>query len=399
MQPKSLKLFHELACGDFSMSLGEIVKYQGEYPIPCGVDIYQGSNDPKKSPQILIKAGVDLKKRQKPLKKFYDNALKKDNSDCTFLASESGQQLEEIKITINADSMPYFVSAAEPFLEKLLKFIDTSELTANLHIGQLSLYSKVKKIFTNLMKAQNPTFYLYAMDDSDLLETYHNAIVAFYSVYIAQIMHPGAEWISTLFEAAFFHELGLKPKKDSTGDKAKNRGLAMTEDILEKLQPIAISKSSLALIKSHHKLLVIKDKKGGIAAKILQTVNALDSYSRGGFVAIHDKIEICTGTNIDKCCETLMLKSNPQINDNCPAPIFEETIVNAILNLLGRNYLIEKERQIRNEILEPCEYTNCQAISITENIASVADKVEILTWSMKQVRALIYQNVIMAVIE
>ncbi|PCJ19121.1 MAG: hypothetical protein COB02_08710 [Candidatus Cloacimonadota bacterium] len=365
MQAKSLKKLQELCAGKFSISLNGIVKNTGVHPLPCGIDIYQGSNDPKKSPQILIKKGVDLKKRQKPLSKFLENSLKSNNKDLPFLANKSGEQLEKIDILINQETIPFFNESAQPMLDKVLKFIDSSDLSSSIHPNYLSQYSKVKSTFTKLMKSQTSTFYLFSIEDCDLLDTFHNAMVAFYSVYIAQILNPDADWIPTLFEAAFFHELGQKPKKECSGEKAISRGQSLTEDVLEKLSDFNIPKPSLALIKSHHKLLVSTEKKGGIAAKILQTVNALDAYTRAGFICINDKIEMCSALNLDKACETLMIKSNPTTNDTCPKPIFDETIVNTILNLFGRNYLIEKERQIRNEILEPCEYTNCQANRVT----------------------------------
>lgn len=364
MQPKSLKTLQELVCGEHILSLSDIVKYSGSASLPCAIDIYQGFDDPKKTPQILIKSGVDLKKRQKALSKFYDNSLKTD-SDLPYLANESGEKLTEITISITSDSIGFFQDAAAKNLEKVLRFIDTTSISSSIHISQLSLNPKIKLIFTELMKGKLPTFLLFSIDDTDLLDIYHNVHVAYYCIYIAQIHSPGADWIPTLFEAALFHELGKKPPKDCEGEKATRRGDSLTEAILETLKPFGISSSALALIKSHHKLLVEKGKKGKTAAKILQTVNALDSLTRGGFICIHEKVEICSGSNIDTACETLVIKSNPQINDTCPVPIYDESVVNIVLNLLGRSYLIEKERQIRNEVLTPCEYTNCQANRIT----------------------------------
>lgn len=364
MQVKSLKTLEELASGKYTLSLGDIVKFEGKASLPCAIDIYQGFDDPKNTQQILIKSGVNLLKRRKALTKFYENALKND-SETAYLANESGEKLLHIPIKVTPDSLPYFQNKSSKNLDKVLRFIDSSSITSNIHISQLPLYSKIKIIFSELMKTRLPIFLLFSIDENDLLDIYHNTQVAFYCIYIAQIYSPGADWIPTLFEAALFHELGDKPPKDCEADKAIKRGNALTQSVLEKLKPLNIPGPSLALIKSHHKLLVEKDKKGKTAAKILQTVNALDAISQGGFICIHEKIEICSGSNIDKACETLVVKSNPQINDTCPAPIYEESIVNIVLTLLGRGYLIEKERQIRNEILSPCEYTNCQANRIT----------------------------------
>ncbi|MCO4782534.1 MAG: hypothetical protein KC646_09420 [Candidatus Cloacimonetes bacterium] len=364
MQPKSLKTLQDLACGNFTLSLSDIVNYSGQASLPVAIDIYQSFDDPKKSPQILIKTGVDLKKKQKHLNKFFENSLKTD-SELPYLANKEGDKLTDISISVTTDSLPYFQESAAKNLDKVLRFIDSSPITTSIDLGQLSLLSKIKVIFTELMKGKLPTFLLFSVDESDLADIFHNTHVAFYCIYIAQIHSPGADWIPTLFQAALFHELGDKPPKDCEGEKATRRGASLTDSVLENLKALSIPSSSLALIKSHHKLLVEKDKKGKTAAKILQTINAIDAISRGGFICIGTKIEICSGANIDKACETLVVKSNPQVNDTCPAPIYDESIVNIVLTLLGRGYLIEKERQIRNEILSPCEYTNCQSNRIT----------------------------------
>ena len=73
------------------------------------------------------------------------------------------------------------------------------------------------------------------------------------------------------------------------------------------------------------------------------------------------------GRAIHSAVAKLVIASNPKVNETCPESIFNEKVIDRLATVFGFGFLITKERQIRNEILKSCKYSN-----VLSNRASVA---------------------------
>ena len=174
------------------------------------------------------------------------------------------------------------------------------------------------------------------------------------------------EEVKQIGMAGLFHDAGDEDHlsaKEATRDTVVERKIDAGTFVLQKLD---LDPKVIDIVRHQHDNLV--EEKEHLHSAILQTVVALVCYtSKGTFCVGHHIEEVDAGRAIHSAVAKLVIASNPKVNETCPESIFNEKVIDRLATVFGFNYLITKERQIRNEILKSCKYSN-----VLSNRASVA---------------------------
>lgn len=130
-------------------------------------------------------------------------------------------------------------------------------------------------------------------------------------------------------------------------------------DLRERLlEPLEIGSGHKKLMKKIHLNMTIA--KSTVTERILQASEVFTRFVEGGFYCVSDQVEQRkASTDFENSLTELVSLSNPKINENSKDPILPEQTISYLANLLGYGHLIERERQIRSEVLEKCEHTAC----------------------------------------
>lgn len=102
------------------------------------------------------------------------------------------------------------------------------------------------------------------------------------------------------------------------------------------------------------------DKKDRLLSQIVQVAQVLYGDSYRFWVRVRDKADIPEAKlSPENALSRMVVESNPKVNDQCPNPMFDEKVVSRLVTSLGFEFLLARERMIRNEILKNCTFTRC----------------------------------------
>ena len=106
---QNLKIFNQLMSGRYPLSLKEILNYHGGCPLYSAMDYYQSGKKGEKPTQILLRAGVDLKKKEKYLDRMMNSeSAYSDSKNPKFVCDESGKKAESLYIEVSPATVSFF---------------------------------------------------------------------------------------------------------------------------------------------------------------------------------------------------------------------------------------------------------------------------------------------------
>ena len=360
---------NQLVTGVYPITLREIVHGDTSAALISAADYfsYGGGSDRSKR-QLMIRKGTNLKKIKKALQRILEGESigKEGDRSPAKLGDADGNTVTSLEIVVDEHSMLYFIETLDPTFDELENFVKYHDLKARLQHDGLKYFSKAMSLARRIFKKREATFYFFELRDQDKFGLFQNCVVSIFSMILALTFGIPEEEVKQIGMAGLFHDAGdedFLSAKDSTRDTIVERKIDAGTFLLQKLD---IDPKVIDIIRHQHDNLV--EEKEHLHSAILQTVVALVCYtSKGTFCVGHHIEEVDAGRAIHSAVAKLVIASNPKVNETCPESIFNEKVIDRLATVFGFGFLITKERQIRNEILKSCKYSN-----VLSNRASVA---------------------------
>lgn len=341
----------QLAAGLYPITIKTILQYEGDAPLPSAQDYYQKSN-PEEAPSILIKKGSDVSKRKRTLKRILqgDTNPLASNQYPMKLVNQKGQKVEEILLEVNEESAQFLNPLVSKTREAIFSRLENSKLLAT-----AKDLSSVFPVLKRVLNSKQALFYILELQDQNRELLLQLGEVCALTLLLARRYDLGEEQSLHLARASFFQAVGDNGILHS--EQGPNRELADRRlvKILESGRLINLEPETLSIIQKQHEVLIGKNC---LESKLLQCVSIFSVLHFGGIVLVEDlRHDISSGLNLESSMSRLIQYSNARVNITCSEPVLEEAPVNKLAALLGFTYLVDREREIRVEILESCDET------------------------------------------
>tara|TARA_B100000674_G_C37948520_1_gene966087 strand:+ start:314 stop:1624 length:1311 start_codon:yes stop_codon:yes gene_type:complete len=353
----------------YPITLREIVQTDTSAALISAADYYSyGGGEDRSKRQLMIRKGTNLKKIKKALKRIIEGQSVGKDGDRTpaKLGDADGNTVSSLEIVVDEHSMMYFIETLDPTFDELEKFVKYHDLKAKLQHDGLKYFAKAMSLARRIYKKREATFYFFELRDQNKFGLFQNCVISIFSMILAMNFGMSEEEVKNIGLAGLFHDAGDEDHlsaKEATRDTMVERKIDAGTFILQKLD---IDPKVIDIVRHQHDNLV--DMKENKDSAILQTVIALACYTNKGTYCVgHHIEEVDAGRAIHSAVAKLVIASNPKVNETCPEAIFNEKVIDRLATVFGFGYLITKERQIRNEILKSCKYSN-----VLSNRASVA---------------------------
>lgn len=359
---------NQLVQGKYPITLREIVHGKSRAAFIAAEDYFSMSAKPGATRQIMIRRGSNLKKITKALGRILDGESSSEGDyGPVKLMDESGQVATALNIVVDVHSISYFTEKLEPVFAELEKFIKYHDLKARLKHEGLKYFAKAMSLFKKLCLKNEAIFYFFELKDQNKLSLFKNCLISIFSMILGLHSNLKDDQVLELGMAGLLNDIGdeeFLSAKDATRDTIVERKMDAGTFMLQKMD---IHPNIIEIIRRQHDSMV-EEKEFEINSAILQTIVALICYTmKGTFCVGHHIEEVDAGRAIHSAVAKLVIASNPKVNETCPESIFNEKVIDRLATIFGFGFLITKERQIRNEILKSCKYTN-----VLSNRASVA---------------------------
>jgi hypothetical protein len=365
MNPLSYDKYQKLLSGVFSMSLKEIIASKGEMPLPSGQDYYQGitgEEEDGQERQILIRKGSDLKKRKRSLRRILEGESVGLTDQVKFICTEAGVRTTTLEVAVNEEAVGFFREQVQGLYKDIISFLENSDLYIKLDQKICSKpYNQARDILEEVLEDKAIVFYFYDLQEQDKNLVLSACQMAQFTVFLGTLLGVAAEDLPDLCHSAIFDTVGSDLLADETlpAITATEQKLKLVHEILSMTE---FSPRVSRILDFSHQILTYDSPKSSdeFLAQIIQTLRAVISYVHLGTIAIGDFREIIKAKHtLETCFLKLVIQSNPKINASCPEPKLHEISVNQITTTLGFSHLLERERQIRSDILKKCAHTNC----------------------------------------
>ena len=360
---------NQLVSGVYPITLREIVHTDTSAALISAADYFSyGGGADRSKRQLMIRKGTNLKKIKRALKRIIEGESVGSDGDRapSKLGDSDGNTVTSLEIVVDEHSMLYFIETLDPTFDELEKFVKYHDLKARLQHEGLKYFSKAMSFARRMYKKREATFYFFELRDQNKFGLFQNCIVSIFSMILALNFGMPEEEVKQIGMAGLFHDAGDEDHlsaKEATRDTVVERKIDAGTFVLQKLD---LDPKVIDIVRHQHDNLV--EEKEHLHSAILQTVVALVCYtSKGTFCVGHHIEEVDAGRAIHSAVAKLVIASNPKVNETCPESIFNEKVIDRLATVFGFGYLITKERQIRNEILKSCKYSN-----VLSNRASVA---------------------------
>ncbi len=365
MNSLSYDKYQKLLSGVYPMSLKEIVASKGDMPLPSGNDYYQGiTGDEEESQerQILIRKGSDLKKRKRSLRRILEGECVGLTNKVKYICTEAGIRTTTLEIEVNDEAVGFFREQVQGLYQDIMSFIDHSELYLKLDLTACGKpYKQAREILEEVLEDKAVVFYFYDLQEQDKSLVLNACQLAQFTVFMGILHGVAAENLPDLCHCAIFDMVG----SDILADESLPVLTAVDEKIKLIRELLSMTEYSPRISRvldlSHQVLTQDMDPSSDeYLAQVLQVMRSIISYIHLGTITLGNFREIVKAKHtLEIGFLKLVIQSNPKINPSCPEPKIHDAAVNKITNTMGFGYLIERERQIRSDILRQCVYTNC----------------------------------------
>lgn len=359
---------NQLVTGVYPITLKEIVHGQSAAAFISASDYFSLGSNPGSKRTLMIRKGTNLKKIKKALQRILEGENAPDSEDGPVkLTNADGEVVNALDIVVDAHSLIYFTEKLEPMHAELEKFVKYHDLKARLKHEGLKYFSKATSLFGKLSSRNEAIFYYFEIQSQNKLALFKNCLISIFSMIMG--LHAGMkdEEVINLGLAALMNDIGdedFLSSPECTRDTAVEKKLDASTFLLQKLD---VHPDIIEIVRHQHDSMV-EEKDFMLSGAILQTIVALVCYTMKGTFCVGYQIEECDASRaIHSSVAKLVIASNPKVNETCPESIFNEKVIDRLATIFGFGFLITKERQIRNEILKSCKYTN-----VLSNRASVA---------------------------
>lgn len=346
--------------GSLPITLEDIVHFKGNGPLIAGDNYYQAIGTNTDNYSMLIKKGADYRKGVRTLSNILDQASDKrtDDSRRRFIVDEFGEPQKMLLLDVSEGNLSFLISSLQENYKKALKIIEGDAVFHSMSPDGKKYWEVAKQIVLKVLAEKTIVYYMYTIQNQDQVLFRRQIQLSFYALFLGVALQLEEKDLLTIGRAAILSEAGAEDAMDDSRLDPVSLVPTKVNRNQDFLRGMGVDGAIVKVLEHLHSSLV--DKKDRLLSQIVQVAQVLYGYSYRFWVRVGDKADIPEAKlSPENALSRLVVESNPKVNDQCPNPMFDEKVVSRLVISLGFEFLLARERMIRNEILKNCTFTRC----------------------------------------